>query len=131
MTHSSVTGRPAAGSGRQTPEEKALRHPYRFAATHTRGPRRPPGPLQLGDVLTVTGQYDPCHWCRAAMQQAATRMRGRIRRLCRADSCFEPEAPAGRPAARRGTVSRSAEPVVEREAHPERGPCRLDGARGL
>lgn len=59
-------------SGNATPEELALGWPQSALATHTEA-RAVRHPLQRGETMRITGDYDPCSACQRAMKEAANR----------------------------------------------------------
>lgn len=68
-------------SGNATPEE-AIRFPgwrERMLATHTEARAVRMANLKHGDHLSIIGQYNPCWYCRQAMQEAARRSGATIR----------------------------------------------------
>lgn len=58
-------------SGGMTPEQEALGYPKAQQATHTEVKAIAEAPLGPGETLDITGQYDPCPACRAAMTAAS------------------------------------------------------------
>ena len=60
-------------SGNMTEAERALPFPRNMLATHTEIRALAQAPLARGGELTITGQYDPCGACQAAMREAAQR----------------------------------------------------------
>jgi Pput_2613-like deaminase len=68
-------------SGNATPEEKRLfpDSRERGLATHTEARAVRMANLKPGDFLSIMGQYDPCRFCRQAMQTAALRSGATIR----------------------------------------------------
>jgi hypothetical protein len=68
-------------SGSPTPEEKRLfpNDRERARATHTEARAVRMANLKPGDVLSIMGQYNPCWFCRQAMQTAALRSGATIR----------------------------------------------------
>jgi hypothetical protein len=58
-------------SGGMTAEQRAQGFPKGPQATHTEAKAIADAPLHRGDTLRITGQYDPCQACRAAMQKAS------------------------------------------------------------
>lgn len=66
-------------SGGVTPEQRAARGLNRANQdSHTEAKAVDRVPLTAGQRMYITGQYDPCGSCRAAMQAAALRSGGRI-----------------------------------------------------
>ncbi|WP_161500971.1 hypothetical protein [Embleya scabrispora] len=66
-------------SGGVTPEQRAARGLNRANQdSHTEAKAVARAPLTAGRRMYITGQYDPCGSCRAAMQAAALRSGGRI-----------------------------------------------------
>ncbi|MFE3200667.1 DUF4157 domain-containing protein [Embleya sp. NPDC059237] len=66
-------------SGGVTPEQRAARGLNRANQdSHTEAKAVARVPLTAGQRMYITGQYDPCGSCRAAMQEAALRSGGRI-----------------------------------------------------
>ncbi|MFE5527603.1 hypothetical protein, partial [Embleya sp. NPDC056538] len=66
-------------SGGVTPEQRAARGLNRANQdSHTEAKAVARVPLTAGQRMYITGQYDPCGSCRAAMQAAALRSGGRI-----------------------------------------------------
>lgn len=67
--------RGAQTSGNMTPEEAALPFPDNMNASHTEVRLVNMGELPPGGTFRITGQYDPCTDCQAAMRAAANRSR--------------------------------------------------------
>ena len=65
-------------SGNMTPEERVLGFPKSMLATHTEARAVRQLDLHSGDILEITGQYNPCSSCMRAMQEAATRTGAKI-----------------------------------------------------
>lgn len=65
--------RGAETSGDMTAEERALPFPEGMNASHTEVRLVTAGELPRGGTFRITGQYDPCTSCQAAMRAAANR----------------------------------------------------------
>ncbi|GCD96701.1 eCIS core domain-containing protein [Embleya hyalina] len=75
----SVVHNESLRSGGVTPEQRAARGLNRANQdSHTEAKAVTRVPLTAGQRMYITGQYDPCGSCRAAMQAAALRSGGRI-----------------------------------------------------
>jgi Pput_2613-like deaminase/Annexin len=58
-------------SGGMTPEEAVLGYPKSAQATHTEARAVAQAPLEEGDVLSISGAYNPCTPCQTAMTKAS------------------------------------------------------------
>jgi hypothetical protein len=66
-----VTWRKRFRSGEMTLEQKKLGYPKRTQVTHTEIKAIAEAPLEAGDTLWISGQYDPCGPCQQAMIRAS------------------------------------------------------------